>query len=123
MKTIFGCAAVAMALGAAGMATAQEAPYTKVLTVLPGLCPETVQAMTAWAGKSEQFGAVAMPVDPTLTSSGCGSYTGPDITAGTVSGAASLDAARSAAMAACEERKPSELAECKVIGWLTYRAN
>lgn len=93
---------------------------TKVLSVMPNLCPGTISALKTWASKTGTIGAFAVP--SALPNSGltCDNPGAP-VAAGQAFNAPTVADAQAAALATCEQSRTENYGPCVVLGTVTTR--
>lgn len=118
---ILGAAfAVGLALNATPVFAADMAEMdmgkdaTRVLRIVPGLCPATIDAFKAWAVSFEKHGAFAVPVAPASLSATC-ENPGPTVPAGQSMGYDDRSSARASALAVCNDARPVGFGPCVVV--------
>ncbi len=110
---------LAIAVSLATLSVPAFAQQAKVLRVPKGVCTATLDSMKTWAATAQANGAVAIPIDTDLKRGECNSTKMVTLTG--ISGRASLEEAKAAAMEACEASRPDDLGPCFIFGELVLQ--
>ncbi|WP_420861569.1 hypothetical protein [Algirhabdus cladophorae] len=106
--------------GSYSKAAGSAASGTKVLTVVPNLCPGTIAVLKTWAKTATSIAAYAVPTALPGVDVSCDNP-GRPVTAGQSFNAPSVKEAQAAAIGACETARDENNGPCVVLGTVTTR--